>query len=162
MTCAIEDAGFEIRDQIQWIYGTGFPKSMDISKAIDKQLGNQTERYWDGWGTALKPANEPICMARKPIEEKTVAENVLRWGTGCINIDACRIQMSKEDKDTIEKKASKNPTDNYQSKDYRKYGAYGGSVTIESTELSGNVLIVSMQSPNHRLHLSFLKNNSPI
>ena len=76
MACAIEDAGFEIRDQLQWIYGSGFPKSMNI--------GN-------GWGTALKPANEPIVLARKPIEEKTVASNVLKWGTGGINIDGCRV-----------------------------------------------------------------------
>ena len=125
MACAIEDAGFEIRDQMQWIYGSGFPKSMDISKAIDKKFGAEREvvgeyqthdirnnglmdkkgsmtvnitkaatpeaKQWDGWGTALKPANEPIVVARKPISEKTVAENVLKWGTGGLNIDGCRI-----------------------------------------------------------------------
>ena len=77
MTVAIEDAGFEIRDKIMWIYGTGFPKSAD-------QGG--------GWGTALKPAYEPIIVARKPLERgMTVAENVLRHGTGAINIDASRV-----------------------------------------------------------------------
>jgi site-specific DNA-methyltransferase (adenine-specific) len=76
MACAIEDAGFEIRDQIGWTYGSGFPKSHNI--------GN-------GWGTALKPAWEPVCLARKPLSEGTVAANVLRWGTGAINVDACRI-----------------------------------------------------------------------
>ena len=134
MACAIEDAGFEIRDCIQWIYGSGFPKSMDISKAIDKKLGAEREviservvkdirnghgrkygsalfagedtpkmtyqitapatpeaKQWEGWGTALKPANEPIVLARKPLSEKTVAENVLKWGTGGLNIDGCRI-----------------------------------------------------------------------
>lgn len=201
MACAIEDAGFEIRDQIQWIYGSGFPKSLDVSKAIDKVGGrpdliveigkalksareargmtasecdrifcggttnwswfegrprgqrcptpdtfnaittlwpelkhladavaevereiigakggyllafapgqindrSQTElsittgtslnaKTWDGWGTALKPAHEPICMARKPLEKGlTVAQNVLKWGTGAINVDKCRI-----------------------------------------------------------------------
>lgn len=132
MACAIEDAGFEIRDCIQWLYGSGFPKSMDISKAIDKKFGAKREviktvkgmgkqnpewngtakgrkenyykpeyqltapatpeaKQWEGWGTALKPANEPICVARKPISEKTVAENVLKWGTGGINIDGCRV-----------------------------------------------------------------------
>ncbi len=125
MACAIEDAGFEIRDQMQWIYGSGFPKSHDISKAIDKKLGTYVEgkllpssrttgasatgiattfrkktasnpqapeaQQWDGWGTALKPANEPIVLARKPISEKTIAENVLKWGTGGLNIDGCRI-----------------------------------------------------------------------
>ena len=79
MACAIEDAGFEIRDQIQWLYGSGFPKSHNL------------EGEWDGWGTALKPANEPICVARKPLSEKTVAANVLKWGTGALNIDASRI-----------------------------------------------------------------------
>lgn len=130
MACAIEDAGFEIRDQMQWLYGSGFPKSMNIGKAIDKQLGHtpidigespnwreskrNREQFgkmevrgenagritipaspqgeeWQGWGTCLKPANEPICLARKPISEKTIAENVLKWGTGGINIDDCRI-----------------------------------------------------------------------
>lgn len=123
MTCAIEDAGFEIRDCMQWIYGSGFPKSMDISKTIDKAAGAEREvigvckrsgketgtygtfegnnsitapatdaaKQWEGWGTALKPANEPIVVARKPISG-TVAKNVLKWGTGGINIDGCRIE----------------------------------------------------------------------
>lgn len=76
LACAIEDAGFEIRDQIGWTFGSGFPKSHNA--------GN-------GWGTALKPAWEPICLARKPLSEKTVAANVLRWDTGAINIDGCRV-----------------------------------------------------------------------
>ncbi|KVW15434.1 hypothetical protein WK91_18535 [Burkholderia cepacia] len=78
MACAIEDAGFELRDQIMWIYGSGFPKS--------RNLGGD----WNGWGTALKPAHEPICVARKPLVG-TVAENVLVHGTGALNIDACRV-----------------------------------------------------------------------
>jgi site-specific DNA-methyltransferase (adenine-specific) len=139
MVCAIEDAGFEIHDQIQWIYGSGFPKSMDISKAIDKKAGAKREviktvkgmgkqnpewngtakgrkenyykpeyqltasatpeaKQWDGWGTALKPANEPIVVARKPLSEKTVAENVLKWGTGGLNIDGCRVESGGEHK----------------------------------------------------------------
>lgn len=77
MASGVEDAGFEIRDQLQWLFGSGFPKSMN--------LGN-------GWGTALKPANEPIVLARKPISEKTVAANVLKWGTGGINVDGCRVE----------------------------------------------------------------------
>ena len=121
MVVNIEDASFEIRDQIQWIYGSGFPKSHNIGKAVDKLQGNdrelgkskgtyvssggqllgentRTERFdtkgqseFEGWGTALKPANEPICLARKPLSEKSVAENVLKWGTGGINIDGCRV-----------------------------------------------------------------------
>lgn len=80
MICAIEDAGFEIRDQIQWIYGSGFPKSLNVG---------------DGWGTALKPAFEPICLARKPLSEKTVVANMARWGVGAINIDECRVETDE-------------------------------------------------------------------
>lgn len=127
MACAIEVVGFEIRDQIMWVYGSGFPKSLDVSKAIDKAAGADREivgerktfkgqkrseydqlsgsdatvvpitapatddaRRWSGWGTALKPAHEPICVARKPLVG-TVAANVLRHGTGAINVDGCRI-----------------------------------------------------------------------
>jgi len=84
MTCAIEDAGFEIRDSIHWIYGSGFPKSHNL------------EGTWEGWGTALKPAHEPIVLARKPVEG-TVANNVLTHGTGAINIDGCRIPRQPDD-----------------------------------------------------------------
>jgi len=135
LACAIEDAGFQIRDQIMWLYGTGFPKSMDVSKAIDKAAGAEREvlgmgntyceylergepcrghgdaqksqsgqtihspvtapataaaKEWEGWGTALKPSHEPIVLARKPFDG-TVAENVQRWRTGALNIDAARI-----------------------------------------------------------------------
>lgn len=129
MTSAIEDAGFEIRDQIMWVYGSGFPKSLDVSKAIDKAAGAEREkilvptkpgntrgergisyagesfsgftdiseptteaaRQWQGWGTALKPAHEPIVLARKPLIG-TVAANVLAHGTGGLNIDGCRVE----------------------------------------------------------------------
>lgn len=99
MAVRIEDAGFEIRDMIAWVYGSGFPKSMDVSKAIDKAAGAERKitspatdaaRQWQGWGTALKPALEPITVARKPFKG-TVAANVLEWGTGAINIDGCRV-----------------------------------------------------------------------
>lgn len=79
MACAIEDAGFEIRDQIGWCYGSGFPKSHNV--------GN-------GWGSALKPAWEPIVLARKPLSESSIAANVLKHGTGGINVDGCRTQAS--------------------------------------------------------------------
>lgn len=78
MAVGIEDAGFEIRDQIQWIFGSGFPKSHNL------------DGDWQGWGSALKPAHEPICVARKPLVG-TIAENVLEWGTGALNIDGCRV-----------------------------------------------------------------------
>jgi DNA modification methylase len=132
MACRIEDAGFEIRDMIAWVYGSGFPKSLDVSKAIDKAAGAEREkrwkpvtpgssvgtleprpwldearrnggcfvdgdapateaaRQWSGWGTALKPALEPITMARKPLIG-TVAANVLEHGTGALNVDGCRV-----------------------------------------------------------------------
>jgi site-specific DNA-methyltransferase (adenine-specific) len=83
MVCNIEDAGFEIRDVVSWIYGSGFPKSLNIHK--------KDERCPDGWGTALKPACEFFTLCRKPLSEKTIAANVLKWGTGGINIDACRV-----------------------------------------------------------------------
>ena len=113
LACAIEDAGFEMRDTglrghmpqaedcpwlMAWAYGSGFPKSLDVSKAI--VMGQITApatadaRQWEGWGTALKPAWEPIVMARKPLIG-TVAANVLRHGTGALNIDACRIQTGE-------------------------------------------------------------------
>jgi hypothetical protein len=91
LACAIEDAGFQIRDQIMWVYGSGFPKSLNIGK----QEGCET---WQGWGTALKPAHEPIVMARKPLVG-TVANNVLTHGVGGINIDGCRVGMSDKDKE---------------------------------------------------------------
>lgn len=145
MMVAIEDAGFEIRDTIMWLYGSGFPKSMNISKSIESQIvngsANKTEfsklngerldrgnwgitknskeygfrdkdytteteqvdrlgkleattseaKQWEGWGTALKPAYEPIVLARKPILEQNIAQNVLKWGVGGINIDECRV-----------------------------------------------------------------------
>ena len=81
LAVAIEDAGWEIRDCLSWIYGSGFPKSKNLDGA------------WQGWGTALKPAWEPIILARKPLIG-TVAENVVRHGTGAINVDACRIETA--------------------------------------------------------------------
>ena len=93
LVVAIEDAGFEIRDMTLWVYGQGFPKSLDVSKAIG--AGEQSAQ-WQGWGTAVKPALEPICVARKPLSERTVAANVLRWGAGAINIDACRVEWATE------------------------------------------------------------------
>lgn len=86
MASGVEDSGFEIRDQLQWLFGSGFPKSHNIG---------------DGRGTALKPANEPIVLARKPLSESTVAKNVLRWGTGALNIDGSRIAASDSDKEKM-------------------------------------------------------------
>jgi|DEB0MinimDraft_10_1074344.scaffolds.fasta_scaffold18937_2 site-specific DNA-methyltransferase (adenine-specific) len=128
MSISLRLAGFEIRDRLVWLYGSGFPKSHNIAKAIDKHhgrefkaipasgvdfmnsdkerwnvchnqlipLGEQTEeaKEWEGWGTALKPAYEPIILVRKPLEG-TVVDNVLKYGVGGINIDECRIETDR-------------------------------------------------------------------
>ena len=128
MAVAIEDAGFDIRDQIMWIYGSGFPKSLNVGKYVDKIEGNEREFVkhetrdmrpsnsfgggaqsvirtrtvtkgqsdWEGWGTALKPAHEPIVLARKPISEKSIADNVVKHGTGALNIDECRVDPTDD------------------------------------------------------------------
>jgi site-specific DNA-methyltransferase (adenine-specific) len=137
MAVRIEDAGFEIRDMIAWVYGSGFPKSLDVSKAIDKAAGAEREvvgqsttkrsgsihgggqsvgvpdlvtapatpeaQQWAGWGTALKPALEPITVARKPLLESTVAANVLEHGTGAINVDGCRVGVAPADAKAMER-----------------------------------------------------------
>jgi hypothetical protein len=89
LAVAIEDAGFEIRDMIAWISNKTFPKSHNISKAISK-ADLDSAKYWEGWGTALKPTVEPIVLARKPVEG-TIAQNVLQYGVGGLNIDKTRI-----------------------------------------------------------------------
>lgn len=145
LVCAIEDAGFEIRDQLAWLFGSGFPKSHDVSRGLDKALGVAGERgeyktpahaikrkpgnermhegyqrpwrddadasdanmraylpgsdaakQWQGWGTALKPAHEPIVLARKPLIG-TIAANALQYGTGALNINACRVAYESAD-----------------------------------------------------------------
>jgi site-specific DNA-methyltransferase (adenine-specific) len=134
MTIALRLAGFEVRDVIEWLYFSGFPKSMDIGKAFDKRAGAEREvigvnpwtdnnvkgnayksdtserervqsvitapstelaKQWDGWGTALKPAHEPIIVVRKPFSG-TVADNVEKYGTGGINVDGCRIATKEK------------------------------------------------------------------
>ena len=138
LACAIEDVGFEVRDSIAWMYGSGFPKSLDVSKAIEKAAGAEREvvgerkqrangegssvpmnasagnvelltapatdaaKQWQGWGTALKPAFEPVVVARKPLIG-TVAENVLTHGTGALNVDASRIAHDSESAAWVEK-----------------------------------------------------------
>ena len=87
MGISLRLAGFEVRDVVQWIYGTGFPKSLDVGKATQ-------DKKWEGWGTALKPAYEPVLLVRKPLSG-TVADNVLSFGVGGINIDGCRIETNE-------------------------------------------------------------------
>lgn len=149
LACAIEDAGFEIRDMIGWLYGSGFPKSHDVSKGIDRHNGDRrpvvgrevlsndirggalldcahdglrpgferditsaasaASAAWEGWGTALKPAQEPIVLARKPLAG-TVAQNVLTHGTGSLNIDGCRVGTGEGGDRTGEASAAKRYT----------------------------------------------------
>ena len=173
MVVNMEDAGFEIRDQIMWLYGSGFPKSHNIGKAIDKIQGNEREvigekkrgdverakekgvgyladvanrnnikqfgygteiitkgqSEWEGWGTALKPANEPICLARKPLSEKSVAENVLKHGTGGINIDACRVNFQNEE--DRKESTAKNQHADFGTKPMTNNNVYGDYSMIE-------------------------------
>ena len=173
MAVAIEDAGFEIRDQIMWIYGSGFPKSHNISKGIDKAAGAEREvvgsrpltgngktmksgfhqpdgtgagatikedifeftapatdaaKQWDGWGTALKPAHEPMVLARKPLIG-TVANNVLTYGTGGLNIEAARVPSD----DGFEKAWDKPVTTNI-SADGGKYISEGAKHTVDLSD----------------------------
>ena len=166
MAVAIEDAGFQIRDQIMWVYGSGFPKSHNISKGIDKAAGAEREvvgqttkarstsgksapptvggqtvyetwnettastdeaQQWDGWGTALKPAHEPMVLARKPLEG-TVANNVLTFGTGGLNIDGSRVASD----DGFEKAWDK-PVSTNISAPGGKYISEGAKHTVDLT-----------------------------
>ena len=136
MAVRVEDSGFEIRDQIMWIYGSGFPKSHNVGLSIDKELGHPDRGHriatasrvhpdgtiepngevipsyvtksdeakpWEGWGLNLKPAHEPIVVARKPISEKNIAKNVLKWNTGGINVDGCRIELNENEDISVQR-----------------------------------------------------------
>jgi site-specific DNA-methyltransferase (adenine-specific) len=169
MAVNIEDAGFEIRDIVAWVYGSGFPKSLNIGKAVDKLQGNEREVIgksnngvggtsntmiggafekggkeflldkgnspYEGWGTALKPAMELWTLARKPLSEKTVAENVLKWGTGGINIDECRVETSDSEKVKTEGHIRKGNVvgDNRTSK---SAGQFGDGAFVAGTDLT--------------------------
>jgi len=179
LACAVEDAGFEMRDMVAWLYYSGFPKSHDVSKAIDDLHGAEREvvsrettrwtstgrnktygkldyfetdadgyetrdvtapatddaKQWSGWGTALKPAIEPFVLARKPLSESTVAANVLRWGTGAINVDACRMAYgdkawpgpSEKPKEMDASWSAGNPGVRYGKLDYNAGETWDGS-----------------------------------
>ena len=189
MAVRIEDAGFEIRDQIMWIYGSGFPKSRDIGKDIEKikvggiknlkQIGTKqgikvetgTSGYsyskeyvpgksmggkqisgdipvyeitneWGGWGTALKPAHEPIVMARKPLSGKTVGNNVLEWGTGGINIDDSRIGTDERTYDlkggeNLNKLSREGKGDSDDAKGMGAYGLGAKQISIGTKTVEG-------------------------
>lgn len=171
IACAIEDAGFEIRDTLQWLYGSGFPKSLDVAKAIDKAAGVEREiigtkpdrwtnkgnvlnfatdraqgeipitgspatpdaELWQGWGTALKPAHEPIILARKPLNG-TVAANVLEHGAGALNIDACRVAaIGRPLRETDPKESANGPV--YAGRQKSGSGFDGGSKAVGTTDV---------------------------
>lgn len=137
LACAVEDTGlFEIRDQIMWLYGQGFPKSMDISKAIAKTNTEEAER-WKGWGTGLKPAFEPLCVARK-IFKGTVANNVLEYGVGGLNIDGCRVgaetrfnSKAKSSKETGQNTFNNSPNNNYEGTEVT--GRFPSNLILDDT-----------------------------
>lgn len=189
MAVRIEDAGFEIRDQIMWVYGSGFPKSHDVGKNIEKrkvggiknlkqvgtkqgikvETGTQGYSYnkeyvpgvsmggkqisgeipvyeitneYKGWGTALKPAHEPIVMARKPLSENSVADNVIKWGTGGINIDDSRIGTEERTYDlkggeNINKLSREGKGDSEDAKGMGAYGQGAKQISIGTKTVEG-------------------------
>jgi DNA modification methylase len=139
MVCAIEDAGFEIRDSLQWLYGSGFPKSHDVAKGLSKQLaGPSLCEEWQGWGTALKPAVEPICLARKPLDRNnTVAANVLQHGTGAINIDGCRVATDERPTGSGDRRGGSIYA---QDEWTRTKMANGGNVTPDAGRFPANIV----------------------
>lgn len=177
IACAIEDAGFEIRDTIMWLYGSGFPKSLNVGLAIDKKNGVESEvvgyadesmpdfqdagkknsinkigindgesadrkaypiyrakNEWNGWGTCLKPAYEPIIVARKPFNGSLV-DSVLENGVGGLNIDECRVPISRDDVNMLNAKSSKNPTNNYNQNPTKKYGDYSLNIATPANDI---------------------------
>lgn len=179
IACAIEDAGFEIRDCIMWLYGSGFPKSMNIGLAIDKKngveskiigkvkgagsvgknnVGNNTfvaknqyddgtydlrkaQNEWSGWGTCLKPAYEPIIIARKPFKTSLV-DNVIEYGVGGLNIDECRIENTDDDMYDLQKRPiSKGKEHNNLIKFTKSDGWDVKHGVIESGRFPANVIL---------------------
>lgn len=185
LASALEEAGFEIRDQMQWIYSSGFPKSLDVSKAIDKAAGAKREvigtsrgvkvddnkgyggigrgavgikqeaadipitapatedaKRWEGWGTALKPAHEPIVVARKPLKG-TVAKNFIEHGVGGMNIDACRVEFEEgEENPSIRRYASTEQTGNNGWKHQNRGGQFDATTkaSMEKGRWPANVI----------------------
>ena len=133
----IEDAGFEIRDQLMWIYGSGFPKSHNIGKKV---------KEYEGWGTALKPAHEPIVMARKPFKG-SVAENVLEHGTGGINLDECRVETediitnhSRGEESAVSKgKYGDSKAQETHQTEGQKLGRFPANVMHDGSEVVGDI-----------------------
>ena len=135
LAVTLEQAGFEIRDQIMWIYSSGFPKSQDIGKQLDKK---NIDNAWAGWGTALKPAHEPIAMARKPLKG-SIRENCLKYGVGALNIDATRIPY--EDAKDIETYLNnkKGPMERSTASDGEGIGMFEGKVGYKTIKRAVSV-----------------------
>jgi len=204
MACGIEDAGFEIRDCILWLYGSGFPKSLNIGKQIDKIQGVEQEKVeyehpqrknrasnysigfseseerkneggskimkgiatselakeWEGWGTALKPAVEPIVVARKPLSEKNVALNVLKWGTGGINIDESRIGYSSEQEKEKAILMQDKPSQDIRNNSYNKQGIQNREENVRGDYSKGrfpaNIILEKSYQQVYTLKESFI------
>lgn len=159
IACAIEDAGFEIRDTLMWIYGSGFPKSHNIGAEIKNKY---KQNKYDGYGTTLKPAYEPIIMARKPLEGST-ADNMIKYGVGGINIDECRVgneQISTHNapKGTF---AGGKPNRGSDTSYYRNHnGRFPANVITDgSDEVKANM---PNFKDNKESHLSFGQNDKPL
>ena len=176
IACAIEDAGFEIRDTLMWIYGSGFHKSHNIGVEIKNKY---KQNKYDGYGTALKPAYEPIIMARKPLEGST-ADNMIKYGVGGINIDECKIPYGKETDSRIGTDAIANTKHGFWSKDknngttqmYKNDGRFPSNVITDgSDEVKANMPNTkstgqTSDMPNFKdskdTHLSFGQNDKPL
>ena len=141
LVCAIEDAGWEIRDTLMWVY-SGFPKSRNIDKALIKKGDFENAEIWKGWGTGLRPCYEPILLARKPLEKGlTVESNVLKWGTGALNIYATMIERDEELRRTVGGFASKSEkfhnSDKYKintMENEKKPGGWTGNLLLDGSE----------------------------
>lgn len=185
LTCAIEDAGFEIRDCMSWLYGSGFPKSLDVSKAIDRRAGATREvvgvnasavrkpkrdtvwtgdvwgdngatitapsteaaRQWSGYGTALKPAWEPIIVARKPLDG-TVAQNVQRWGCGGLAIDASRVEAGGPD---VNARKNKGTGERFGGRTFGVMHGDGSGWEATQGRWPANVILDGLEDPVLRL-----------
>lgn len=135
MKCAFEDVGFNIVEEIDWVYGSGFPKNQDIGKMFSKKGKEILSKEFEGWKTSgLKPAKEIITVFQKPLEGKYL-DNIEKYNCGAMNIDACRVHISQDDINMINKKASKNPTTNYSDSEEKIYGAYEKDMSMPANEL---------------------------
>ena len=174
LTCAVEDSGLKIRDVLMWLYGQGMPKSQNLGKK---------DPNWEGWGTGLKPCYEPILLAQKPIEEKTIIKNCIKYGVGGINIEESRLESKRwpgnvlhDGSDEVEEEFSKfgergnGWSRNYGVEDYqgRQYGGgvfggggYIGETTYCDSGTASRFFYSTKSSVKERTHNRTIENNHP-